>query len=191
MAALKSELWSVLDICWKSAWLRLPNLISLLGSYARSWTFIAVSSIYFNLQSLYGRALRICSPKYLNDKFDYIENSFLSHLYRKPFIHFAKSKALKIHNRNRSWTAINTPSDEIKFPHKHIILPQNSSPNFIGNSLNKVCIKTVTLSSKTIRDLLHSSPRHDIISNVGVYCIPCKRREMFRNIYIDIGEILD
>ena len=41
-------------------------------------------------------------------------------------------------------------------------------------NLNKLGIKTVTLSSKTICDLLHSSPLHDIVSDAGVYCIPCK-----------------
>ena len=46
----------------------------------------------------YLRALRICSSKYLNDEFIHIENSFLTLQYPKSFIHYAKSKALKIHN---------------------------------------------------------------------------------------------
>ena len=53
----------------------------------------------------------------------------------------------------------------------------------MGNNLNKLDIKTVTLSSKTICDLPHLS-----VSEAGVYCIPCKDcrfkyiGEMSRNI---------
>ena len=122
----------------------------------------------------YLRALRICSPKYLNDEFNYMKNYFLNLLKPKPFIHSAESKTLKIHNRNRSRTAINTPSNKIKLPHKHIILLNNSSTNIIRNNLNKIGIKTVTFSCKTIRDLLYSISRRDVISDAGLYCISCK-----------------
>ena len=44
----------------------------------------------------------------------------------------------------------------MKLPHKHIILSNNSSTNFIENNLNKLVIKTVTLSSKTIYDLFNT-----------------------------------
>ena len=44
----------------------------------------------------------------------------------------------------------------------------------MGNNLNKLGIKTITLSSKTICDLLHSSPCFDIISDTSVYYILCK-----------------
>ena len=47
------------------------------------------------------RTLRICSSKYLNDGFIHIENSFLNLQYPKSFIHFDKSKALKILNKNQ------------------------------------------------------------------------------------------
>ena len=52
----------------------------------------------------YLRALRICSSKYLNDEFIHIENSFINLQYPKSFIHFAKSKALKIHKKNQPQT---------------------------------------------------------------------------------------
>ena len=121
---------------------------------------------------------RVCSPKNLTDESSHIEDSFLNHLYLKPLIIFAKSKALNIHNRNRSWTAINTPSDKdkIRLPYKHIILANNSSTYIIGNHLNKLGItkKKTFLFSKTIRYLLHSSSQRDIISEVNVYCITYK-----------------
>ena len=86
----------------------------------------------------------------------YIENPFLNFLYSKPFKQFTKSKALKIYKRKQSQTSINTPSNKIKLPHKHIILFNNSSTNFIENNSNNLGIKTVTLSSKTIRNLLNT-----------------------------------
>ena len=40
------------------------------------------------------RTLHICSPEYLEDEFDHIENSFLNFRYPKS-LHTAKSKAYK------------------------------------------------------------------------------------------------
>ena len=76
----------------------------------------------------------------------------LNLLYTKPFIYLEKIKPKIIHNRNCFQTAINT--DNITLSHKHIILPNNSSSNFIEKNQNKPDIKTVF--SKTIPDLLHS-----------------------------------
>ena len=41
------------------------------------------------------------------------------------------------------------------------------------NNLNKLDIKTISLPSKTIRDLVHSSPQCNIFSDV--YCKNCKK----------------
>ena len=60
----------------------------------------------------YHRPLRNCSSKYLNKEFIHIENSFLNLQYTKPFLHFAKIKALKIHNKNQPQT--NAHSNLIK-----------------------------------------------------------------------------
>ena len=38
---------------------------------------------------------------YFNDEFNHIENFFLNLLYAKSFIHIAKSKDLKIYNKNQ------------------------------------------------------------------------------------------
>ena len=65
------------------------------------------------ITGFYLRVLRNCSPKYLHDEFDRIENSFLNFLYPKTFIQFAKSKALKIHKRKQYKTTINTPPNII------------------------------------------------------------------------------
>ena len=119
------------------------------------------------------RALRICSSKYLNDEFNYMENTFLNLLYPKSFIHFAKSKALKIHNKNQPRTNSNTQSYKTSSLHRFITLPNNSSHSIINN-LKKLDIKTTSLPSKTIRKLVHSSSQRNIFSDAGIYCIPCK-----------------
>ena len=122
----------------------------------------------------YFRALRICSPKYLNDEFIHIENSFLNLQYPKSFIHFVKSKALKIHNKNQPQTNTHSISDKTSFPHRYITLPNNSSSHCIINNLNKLNIKITSLPSKTIWELVHSSPQCNIFSDASVYCIPFK-----------------
>ena len=84
------------------------------------------------------------------------------------------SKALKIHNKNQSQTNAYSVSDKTSSPHRYITLPNNSSSHSITNNLNKLNIKTTSLPSKTIRELVHSCPPRDIFSDAGVYCIPCK-----------------
>ena len=102
------------------------------------------------------------------------ENSFLNLLYPKSFIHFAKSKALKIHNKNQPRTYAYLQSYTTSSPHRFITLPNNLSSHSIINNLNKLNIKTTSLPSKTIRVLAHSSPQRNIFSDASVYCIPCK-----------------
>ena len=84
----------------------------------------------------------ICSPKYLDEEFNYEEYSFLNLLYPKPFIQFAESKSFKIYKRKRFQTSINTSSHIIKFFRKHI-LDSNSSIKLIENDLNNLGIKTL------------------------------------------------
>ena len=55
-------------------------------------------------------------PRYLNDLFNHIENTFLNLLYPKSFIHFPKSKALKIHNKNQPWTNARSQSYKTSSP---------------------------------------------------------------------------
>ena len=57
--------------------------------------------------------------------------------------------------------------------HAFITLPNNSSTNTIINNLNKLGIKTASLPTKTIRDLVHSSSQRN-----DVYCIPCKNSKL-------------
>ena len=101
-------------------------------------------------------------------------NSLLHLLYPKSFIHFPKSKALKIHNKNQPQTNAHSQSYKTSSLHIFISLPNNSSSNSIINNLNKFDVKTTSLPSKTICDLVHSSPQCNIFWDASVYWIPCK-----------------
>ena len=76
-------------------------------------------------------------------------------------------------------------------PHPRYI---NSSSHSITNNLNKLNIKTTSLPSKAIRELVHSSPQRNIFSDAGVYCIPCKDCklkyicETSRNLHVRLKE---
>ena len=145
----------------------------------------------------YLRAFHICSQIYLDEKFNYRENIFLNLRYYKPFIHFIKSKAHRIHCKNRSQAAINTLTNNIKLTHKHIILLNNSSSNSIENNFNNLGIKSVTLSSKTVRGVTHFfiaiSDQAFIVFHTKTvnWNILAKRWEIFINVYMNIKEILD
>ena len=79
-------------------------------------------------------------------------------------------------------------------PHRYITLPNNSSSHSITNNLNKLNIKTTSLPSKTIRELVLSSPQRNIFSDASVYCIPCKDcklkyiGETSRNLHVRLKE---
>ena len=108
------------------------------------------SSLFF-----YFRVLRICSSRYLNDEFNHIENFFLN---PKFFTHLAKSEVLKILNKNPPETNASPQSYKTNpLFHTFMTLPNNSSTNSIINTLNKLDIKTASLPSKRICDLVHSS----------------------------------
>ena len=67
----------------------------------------------------------------------------------------------------------NSPK-KLVHPHTFINLPNNSSSNSIIKNLNELNVKIASLSFKTNRDLRHPSPQRTIVSDVGVYCIPCR-----------------
>ena len=68
-------------------------------------------------------ALKICTPIFLDDEFDYIENSFTKLQYYKPFIQHAKIKAFKIHERKCSPEIKNNKFSINNTLHRYIILP--------------------------------------------------------------------
>ena len=102
----------------------------------------------------------------------------------------SKSKALKIHSKNKPRTNARSIFDKTSFPNRFITLPLNSSSQSITNNLNKLNIKTTFLPSKTVRELVHSSPQRNIFSDAGVNCIPrknCKLKyigETSRNLHV-------
>ena len=102
----------------------------------------------------YLRGLHIGSSRYLNDEFIHIEKSSLNLLYPKSFIHFAKSKVLKIHNKNQPQTQYLIKLVLPSTTHRFITLPNNSSSHSIINNLNKLNIKITDKISKYLMKLL-------------------------------------
>ena len=66
-------------------------------------------------EELFGKVMYLWGELVLSDEFIHIENSFLNLQYPKSFIHYAKSKALKIHNKNQSQNNIYSISDKTSF----------------------------------------------------------------------------
>ena len=85
-------------------------------------------------------------PKYPNDEFNYIEIPFWTFFNPTILFTLPSLKPLKIHNRNWPRTNVNTPSNKSNLFHTQVTLPKILSSN-IGNILNKLSIKTVTLFS--------------------------------------------
>ena len=84
------------------------------------------------------------------------------------FIHFAKFKALKVHNKNQPRTNTNSQSYKTSPHYTFITLPNVFSSNSIINELNKLDIKTASLLSEMIWDLVHSSPQREIVSDACI-----------------------
>ena len=72
----------------------------------------------------YFRALRICTPNFLNDEFDYIENSFMQLQYPKSFIQYVKIKVLTIYKHKYSPEVQNN-----NFSNDNSFYRYNISPN--------------------------------------------------------------
>ena len=94
------------------------------------------------------RALRICSPNFLDHEFTYIRNTFLNLMYPPHFIEHAMKKARKIHKRKK------TPRP----PLRPILVPTNPISLQIAGRLNNSDLRIVTCTSKTNKDLTKSPP---------------------------------
>ena len=116
----------------------------------------------------------------MNDEFDSIENSSTQLQYTKSFIQYAKIKALKIHKSKCSPEIQNNNFSNDNALHGFINLPNNSTTNIIEKKLNYLGIKTVTNSSKTIRNLINDKNNNNHMeSRVGVYeiaCLDCNKK---------------
>ena len=129
-------------------------------------------------QFFFLRALRICSPNFVNVKFEHIKKSFSKLQYSVSFIHWAKSKAINIHKR---WSYNNNKnnirSTNINLIKRHIVLPTNSTTTLIKRNLNYWGIKTATCVTKAIKRILKefvflelfNSKNTNSLCDAGVY----------------------
>ena len=125
------------------------------------------------------RALGICSPNHLNNKFDYLIKSFSKFQYPDPFILHTKLKTINIHKHtwlNKTKNSQLKSNSNTMVKEKYTVLPQNPTISFIENNLNCLGIKMITQTSKTIRQPLGSNNDNKTksYSNAGIYRIWCQ-----------------
>ena len=113
------------------------------------------------LIGLHLRALRICSPDYLEDEFNYIDTCFTQLKYPKSFIKRARQKALKISRRTTK-----EPQEK-----RRLTLPHNNMTHQIKKILSND-FQIVTKSTNTIKAILQRSTKSTEKIG-GVYKIPC------------------
>ena len=119
------------------------------------------------------RALRICSPQYLQDEEEVIEKTFRKLQYPENTIKRAKKKARNILNKKKA-----KENSEIR----RITLPTNKQSLQLQNSLARCPIKIATTTSTTIKELLNKKkPQNQTDPNLigGLYTIPCKTCNLF------------
>ena len=90
---------------------------------------------------LYLRALRICSPLFLNEEFKYIEHSIQSLKYPKFFTLNARKKALKIHSSNKP----KKTNPTIPITHRPISLPTIKHNITLYNKLAELGIPNIQI----------------------------------------------
>ena len=101
----------------------------------------------------YLRALRICSPQYRDEGFEYIEHSLKSLNNPKFLIFNARKNALKIHPSNKP------KKNNLTFPitHRPISLPMNTHNIALYNKLIKLVKPIIKTISQTIKNLTNLS----------------------------------
>ena len=101
--------------------------------------------------------------------------TFSKQQYPESFSHRAKLKAIKIH-KHISYNKDKQPNLYIINPIKrHILFPQNPTTTLIEKNLHHLDIKTVTRTTKTIKQLLKKlTPQNtNSFSDTGIYKISC------------------
>ena len=120
-------------------------------------------------QGLFLRALRICSPEFLQKEFDFIFASFSSLGYPKPILMSALSRAKRSFYR----PVPRTPTDSAK---KYIVtpyVPSLDSPVLL-QILRSQGSRLVFNHRNTLKSSLTCNNYSTKVPNVGVYSIPCK-----------------
>ena len=118
----------------------------------------------------YLRALRICSPEYLDNEMKYIEESFTTLRYPKHFIRSARRKAYKIFKNKDNIQVINDNKNQ-KF--RRITLPTNRISKSLAKNLINFNIEICNQTSTTIKDITRNTPNKPPESNACIYSIPC------------------
>lgn len=109
------------------------------------------------------RALRICSPEYLEEECSHIANTFHKLKFPSHFIKKCKKKAIQIYSTPRP------PKPTVR----RIILPTGQTADIVSCALKNSGLEVVTVTSQTLKDLSKHPQNFDENTTAGVYVIPC------------------
>lgn len=117
------------------------------------------------------RALRICSPDYLNEENDYIFKVFESLRYPKAFLIKCKNKAKHIVRKKKQNKDKN---DEKKDCNDRIItVPHSEHLHIISKGLAQAGVKVMEKSGLKIGDIVKRREKRPMNENSIVYRVPC------------------
>ena len=119
----------------------------------------------------YLRALRICSPEYLDHEMEHIEESSMTLRYPKHFIRSARRKAHKIFINSNNKPEISDDKNNGNF--RRITLPTNNTSKTLARNLTIFNMEISHQTSTTIKDITRYTHNKPPESKACVYCIPC------------------
>ena len=134
------------------------------------------------------RALRICSPQFLQTEELHIDQIFRSLSYPTHFIKNARRKAYRIYENTKKYynkeissnnnshnnTSNNSPIDSATQTNdRYLVLPNNKTSTTLAEQLKIYGYKIVNITSDTIRQFLNKPKHTHTDPEAGIYQIPC------------------
>ena len=118
-------------------------------------------------QSLFLRALRICSPEFLDFEIDHVKNALTKLAYPKTVLNIALIKAKKVYFSSNKKSPIEKKKTLMKLPYIKSLEKFQRPLNNVNTSL------IFTYKNKLANNFCSNKPKK-ALTNYGVYEIPCK-----------------
>ena len=113
------------------------------------------------------RALRVCSPEYLDGEIQHIIASFTELKYPKGLLLNLKRKAIAIRNRPKIAT---TRKEDIRY----ISIPNSTAAKTIANRLETTNVKVAFTTGRKVSEIVSQNSKTCLGDKSVVYKIPCK-----------------
>ena len=127
------------------------------------------------MKDFYLRALRICSPQYPNEEFEYIKHSLKSLKYPKIFILTVRKHALNIHSSKKKKPK-EKKNPTIPITHRPISVPSSTHNIALFDKLIKLGTPIIQTTPQTIKNLTNitKGTNKKTTTHAGIYSILCK-----------------